>query len=485
MSFTAKSVVFDCADSYEAVNYIGIRSVDFYLASVLVARVSGDMTCYATTSESGTAPEDAFITALSKTGSYVDKCWLSNAPAPTNQRLIMVNDSPIEFDEIVINNFHNSGSSTDSGAQNVKITISTDAITDTTYNAAVSNSTVIYNSTFDQHIASDVQDDQILTLITPETVDSEPFEATVSLSASPVIALSAGTLSLTTSMSASVFAGIQISALPLEITGSLSGNPVAVVSSESISATGEISATIFGGSIVIADPLSASGLLSANPVAGVSSEPLSITGTLSATIYAIGSVTSEIFQLTGTLSAGEPVTFTKTFADIYYFFTLTGDADGEDDVEIPISSFQCRQRSGDPTFLSVIIPDSGTWASYITARPNGSMKIDMAYKYEGTIIQRETIIEVDLTEVRYDEGAINQTITLNGYKTETFSAKGITLENSIYRNEIDGKIRHRLAEPNIYLRPGDTATVGTDTFVVDSLTFYVSVESKTMELAEA
>jgi len=169
MSFTAKSVILDIANSYGGTTFLGIRSVDFWFESSKITIAEADITCYATSSfDANYPPSHTFETALIKTSTITGTQWVSGNGQLTNQRLICVFDTSQEFDEIRINNHHNTGADGTRGAQNVKITISTDAISDTTYNAAVANSSVIYNSTFDAHTASNVEDEQILTLIVPE-----------------------------------------------------------------------------------------------------------------------------------------------------------------------------------------------------------------------------------------------------------------------------------------------------------------------------
>jgi hypothetical protein len=187
--------------------------------------------------------------------------------------------------------------------------------------------------------------------------------------------------------------------------------------------------------------------------------------------------------MTMSASMSTPVIFEHALADVYYLFTLTGAADGETDIEIPISSFQARMRNGDPTFLAVVIPDS-TQAAAINARQNGTLVVDMAYKRDGVFIQRETIVSALLEDIRVDQGESSSPITLSGHKTETYNGLAITLKTSIYRAILNGRIRHRLAEPNINLRPGDTVTIGSDTFVAGLISYFISVESKTMEVAE-
>lgn len=168
MSYTAKSVILDILDNYGNVNYLAIRSVDFWYDGSKISNPSTSFTAYATSYADFASykgyPYCAFDTTLSKLGGGSYTTWTSNHQVNTNQRLICVFDSAITFDEIRINNYHDSGANTSYGANNVKISISTDAITSTVYNAAISNSTLIYDSTFDEHVASDVEDEQILVL---------------------------------------------------------------------------------------------------------------------------------------------------------------------------------------------------------------------------------------------------------------------------------------------------------------------------------
>jgi hypothetical protein len=154
----ARSVIFDILNNW-ASGFMGVRSIEFKLGGVTIANASP--TAYATsTGSSSLEPEFAFDTTLPKTGDDVNNSWRTPFGKVSNQRLIVVFDSETNFDEIVINNGHDFGGSTDRGAKITKITVSTDAITDTTYNAPVSNSTVLNNTEWPQHIASDVVDDQ-------------------------------------------------------------------------------------------------------------------------------------------------------------------------------------------------------------------------------------------------------------------------------------------------------------------------------------
>lgn len=54
-----------------------------------------------------------------------------------------------------------------------------------------------------------------------------------------------------------------------------------------------------------------------------------------------------------------------------YTLTLSGDADGLDDITIPMASFQSRLTGDGVHYLSAVVPDSRTWADPIAARANG------------------------------------------------------------------------------------------------------------------
>ena len=216
----------------------------------------------------------------------------------------------------------------------------------------------------------------------------------------------------------------------------------------------------------------------------VTAVPFTLTGSITGTPGIC--VTAAPFTLTGSMSADLFTIFEIDFTNSppYYYFTLTGAADGLADVDIPIKSFQCRLRSGDPTYLSVVIP-SIEQITAISARSNGTMRIDLAYKLAGVIAIRETIVTADLEEVNYDEGTSNQSITLIGHKTVTFSPKSVTLEGVTYKSSRAGALRARIAQPNIYLTPGDTVTAYGDTFVANMITYMIGPETQVMEVSES
>jgi hypothetical protein len=194
-------------------------------------------------------------------------------------------------------------------------------------------------------------------------------------------------------------------------------------------------------------------------------------------------------QTGSTMSFGLTTSETARSAVIVYLFTLTGSADGTTDVEIPIKSLQARMRTGDPTYLQVVIPGLTEYETYVANRPNGTMEIDVAYLENGVYTLRETIISVTLDDIRTDAGPLSKSISLTGRSQRTYTNKSITLYRPIYKAVLNGATRYRFAEPHVYLFPGDSVTVDSDTFTAETVSYYVNartggVETR-MEVAEA
>jgi len=168
-----------------------------------------------------------------------------------------------------------------------------------------------------------------------------------------------------------------------------------------------------------------------------------------------------------------------------FYLTLTGAEDGTTDVELPISSFQCRRRSGDPSYLECVIPNIDDYADYVSDRSNGQLVLEMAYVLAGAEVLREEIARVDLEYIDLDEGGRSQSMRLSGHRTETYTPQAAELEGLIYSGQSQGRRRARTALPNIYLRPGDTVTVDGDSWTADLVTYWVTVGAHLMEVSES
>src|SRR5574343_217966 len=156
-----------------------------------------------------------------------------------------------------------------------------------------------------------------------------------------------------------------------------------------------------------------------------------------------------------------------------YYRTTTGEADGETDMEVPISSFQARKQTGSSTYLSVVIPGID-YLDAISARANGDMIIEMAYLIDGVESIREEILRAEIEQINFYKGTGSRSVTLVGHLAQTFVAKESRLYNPIYSQRADGDLSYRFAVPDLWINPGDTARVGDDAFTVDAVIYMVS-----------
>jgi len=203
----------------------------------------------------------------------------------------------------------------------------------------------------------------------------------------------------------------------------------------------------------------------------------------SGTVLAGATISGVPFEVTSEITVEQVNSISIQGAAVLYYFILTGQEDGLEDIEIPMNSFQSRLRNTDPTYLQVVLPGVD-YAQEIDDRQNGTMRIDVAYKIGEEVVLRSTIIRADLEDVMLYEGPESSRIVLVGHRSETYTNKSILLNNSNYRFVNNGFLRHRLSEPNIYLKPGDTVTIGDDTFDANVISYYISINRSTMEVGE-
>ena len=112
-----------------------------------------------------------------------------------------------------------------------------------------------------------------------------------------------------------------------------------------------------------------------------------------------------------------------------FFFTLTGSADLQEDVEIPASAIYARKVSGNPTYLQVTIP-SFNYANDIAIRSSGNMKVEMAYIVGGVVVLRETVLETNLEDISIYEGPTNRSVVLSGHKTVVYGGNLVSLQRT-------------------------------------------------------
>jgi hypothetical protein len=165
------------------------------------------------------------------------------------------------------------------------------------------------------------------------------------------------------------------------------------------------------------------------------------------------------------------------------YLTATGYAD----LELPCRSFQARNRLTTRNYLAVVVPDPLPYIDAIQERSSGRIVVK-----SGFALADDTEVLTELTSAvfdsfRYDLGPFNGSATLIGYDYRTPGApltrpvRGIS-----FRGMSNSGARRVRCEPDMYLKPGDTADLGDgETLVIEQIAYTISARQATMEISEA
>lgn len=169
---------------------------------------------------------------------------------------------------------------------------------------------------------------------------------------------------------------------------------------------------------------------------------------------------------------------------VRYRLYLSG---GTGTIELPLASFQCRRRSGAPTWISVVVPIAASSViDEIEARIAGQLIIHKGVALASGIEQLDEMMRADLDRMSYDYGAESASVTLDGYlETTNSTPKTRAITGICYRNLSDG-IRRVRCEVDTWLAPGDTADLGGgETLLVSEIVAWVGTTQSYMEITEA
>ena len=178
--------------------------------------------------------------------------------------------------------------------------------------------------------------------------------------------------------------------------------------------------------------------------------------------------------------------WTPVISATIYRFALEN---GQGRVDIPISNFSGQLRSGEPSYLQVTIPDAKSCSGIIAdfaAQSDTEMVIEAGYRWSDGRFDTQEIARTRLRNVRYDIGARSSSVQLDGIDTRINpTPKSVNLIGANYRSQDDaGRVRYRCAM-NFDVRPGDTAQINGESFIVGELSYDVTVNNATLEVAEA
>ena len=168
-----------------------------------------------------------------------------------------------------------------------------------------------------------------------------------------------------------------------------------------------------------------------------------------------------------------------------YLLTVTGDADGLSDIQIPISTWQAtRQAAPRQNYLQASIPGWERWVEELEARQNGQLVVSKGYRFPDGSVRADEIVRSDFGDLRYDEGPRSFTLTVSGYERGGNERSGAReLKGVRSRNITGGQARIR-CEIDMFLQPGMTVSTGGSQFKVGDINYYVSQADKFCEVSE-
>lgn len=169
---------------------------------------------------------------------------------------------------------------------------------------------------------------------------------------------------------------------------------------------------------------------------------------------------------------------------IHYSLTLTGAPDALPDLQLPMSSFQGRLRTGSASYLSVVVPGASQYSDAIEARANGQLVVSRGVRWSDGTTDVTEIARVNLESIRLDQGARSYSATLSGHRQTTNSApKAVALAGAQVRSVASGLRRYRCALDN-NLRAGDTAEINGESFTAREISYTVGPNLAVMEVLE-
>lgn len=164
LAVEAMSVIFDIADNYGRYSWVGMRSVEFYFEGTKHSLLtSTDFTALHTSRYSyGYESWRIFDATRVNTGGLYNNAWISGSGLITNQRVRINFVSPLIFDQIIVNNVHDSGGSTDGGVKNVKVYYTMNPTEDIQYGSHIPSGVLLFDGQFKQHVNSNIEDPEII-----------------------------------------------------------------------------------------------------------------------------------------------------------------------------------------------------------------------------------------------------------------------------------------------------------------------------------
>lgn len=256
----------------------------------------------------------------------------------------------------------------------------------------------------------------------------------------------------------------------------VSGMLIDKIAAPALTSEGSLFAELFEGEIITAAVLASQGNLSASLKLAVPADLIGQSVLSGAPLVAISAelISQGLLGITDVFCIYDPN------AQITYECILSND---DEDITLPIESFQGYFRTNESSYLGVVIPTISYEDQVNNAIAAGSctLSVYMIKTYRTGNIVRELVqtVDIDETGVRIDEGATNQSMTLSGYRHDVRTPKVSVLGSSFKKStqySNDGIKYSYQCQPDLFLRAGDTVRIDGNEFTADSIRWEVNVE---------
>jgi hypothetical protein len=168
-----------------------------------------------------------------------------------------------------------------------------------------------------------------------------------------------------------------------------------------------------------------------------------------------------------------------------YTLTLTGAADGVDDIVLPMASFSTRLSRDGSSYLQVSVPNGRRYAADIAARSRGDLVISRGDRYTDDRLDVVEIARATVAQVMPSYGGRASSVSVQGRRDPIATTPRSVIVAGVSSWSISGGKNRWRARINNDLRPGDTAVVDGRSAVIGEIVHNVNAANAYMDIAEA
>lgn len=168
-----------------------------------------------------------------------------------------------------------------------------------------------------------------------------------------------------------------------------------------------------------------------------------------------------------------------------YTLTLTGSADGVDDIVLPMRSFSTRLSRDGSSYLQVSVPNGRRYAADIAARSRGDLVISRGDRYTDDRLDVAEIARATVSQVMPSYGGRASSVSVQGRRDPIETTPRSVAVSGVSTWSISGGKNRWRTRINNDLRPGDTAVVDGRSAVIGEIVHTVNASDAYMDIAEA